>query len=68
MTLRLRKQLGLADAVSYVTGAIIGSGIFISPTPILVGCGGSVGLALIVWTVTGLVALVEALCTLELGK
>ncbi|XP_033739035.1 large neutral amino acids transporter small subunit 1-like [Pecten maximus] len=66
MTIQLKKQLGLVDGISYVAGAIIGSGIFISPSPVLAGSGGSTGLALVIWVVCGLIAMAEALCFMEI--
>ena len=62
----LKKQLSLLHAVSIMVGGMIGSGIFISPRFVLIDSG-SVGMALIVWTACGLVALLGALCYCELG-
>ncbi|GAB5572709.1 large neutral amino acids transporter small subunit 2 isoform X1 [Prionailurus iriomotensis] len=57
----LKKEIGLVSAWN-----IIGSGIFVSPKGVLENAG-SVGLALIVWIVTGLITAVGALCYAELG-
>ncbi|XP_041463644.1 cystine/glutamate transporter-like [Lytechinus variegatus] len=49
------RHLGLWGCVWHTIGNIIGTGIFISPSGILRGTGGSVGLALIFWPVCGLI-------------
>lgn len=53
-------QMGLIAATSYIVGTIIGSGIFVSPTAILVHAG-SIGLSLIIWIVGGCIAMLTAI-------
>eukprot|EP00127_Corallochytrium_limacisporum_P001676 Clim_evm13s77 gene=Clim_evmTU13s77 len=62
----LERTVGLFGGTSLIVGVMIGSGIFSSPGAILDEVG-SVGAALIVWTVSGMLALVGALCYVELG-
>ncbi|XP_072169684.1 Y+L amino acid transporter 2-like isoform X1 [Diadema setosum] len=63
---RLRKEIGLVNGITIITGCIVGSGIFLSPKSVLENAG-SVGMSLVVWTVSGIFSLIGALCFAELG-
>uniref|UniRef100_A0A915P370 Uncharacterized protein n=1 Tax=Meloidogyne floridensis TaxID=298350 RepID=A0A915P370_9BILA len=58
--------MGRWGAVSYIIGAIIGSGIFITPTTISNNVN-SVGASLLIWILSGIIATLGAICYVELG-
>ena len=65
-SVKLQRRLGLFNGVALIVGTIVGSGIFVSPKGVLRETG-SVGVALIVWGVAGILCLLGALCFAELG-
>lgn len=64
--LTVRREIGLLGGVALVSGSMIGSGIFMSPQFVLAYVG-SPGASLVIWALSGLVAMCAALCYIELG-
>ncbi|KAF7732296.1 hypothetical protein EC973_005192 [Apophysomyces ossiformis] len=62
----LQKKVSLFNGLGLLVGAMIGSGLFSSPGPIL-ELTGAPGTALVIWFVSGLLAFSGALCYAELG-
>ncbi|XP_068174478.1 b(0,+)-type amino acid transporter 1-like [Antennarius striatus] len=62
----LQKDVGLFSGVCLIVGTMIGSGIFISPSSVLLYTG-AVGPCLLIWTACGILAMLDALCLVELG-
>ncbi|NXB41354.1 S7A13 protein, partial [Eulacestoma nigropectus] len=65
--MQLKRNIGYFDGVSFIIGSIVGAGIFVSPTGVLKHSLLNVGIALTIWTASGLVSLMGALCYAELG-
>ena len=66
MTEQLRRTLSLRDLIFIVVGTVIGSGIFLTPGAVVRNAG-SGGMALVVWSVGGVLSLLGALTFAELG-
>lgn len=64
--LKIKRELSLTGGVALVAGTMIGSGIFMSPQFIL-SYVGSPGASLLIWTLSGLVAMLAALSYAEVG-
>lgn len=65
--MQLKRNIGYFEGVSFIIGSIVGAGIFVSPTGVLKYSLLNVGVALTIWTASGLVSLMGALCYAELG-
>lgn len=62
----LRRELGMLDTTAIVVGAVVGVGIFFTPSRVA-ALAGDGGLALAAWAIGGLVALAGAFTLAELG-
>jgi len=63
---RMKKEVGPMAATMIILGAIIGSGIYVSPTGILMNAE-TPGFSMILWVLGGIVAGCGALCYAEVG-
>lgn len=54
----LKAKMSLLNGCTVIVGSIIGSGIFVSPTGVLMHTG-SVNMALVVWVASGLFSMVK---------
>ncbi|XP_045202375.2 b(0,+)-type amino acid transporter 1-like [Mercenaria mercenaria] len=64
--IRVKERIGLPGGIAFIMGAVIGSGIFISPKGALQNSG-SVGMSLIIWTMCGVLSMIIGLVYAELG-
>ena len=62
----LLKSLGYPQLFAYVVGILIGSGVYISPS-LVAKYSNNMGIALVVWILSGIIALLGALCFCELA-
>jgi len=62
----LKPKMSLLNGCTVIVGSIIGSGIFVSPSGVLMQTG-SVNMALVVWLASGIFSMVGAYCYAELG-
>ncbi|XP_061929348.1 b(0,+)-type amino acid transporter 1 isoform X1 [Apis cerana] len=65
-SVHLKRRVGLVSGVALIVGTMIGSGIFVSPSGLLVRTG-SIGISFLVWTACGMLSLCGALAYAELG-
>jgi len=65
-TVELKPKMTLINGCTVIVGSIIGSGIFVSPSGVLMNTG-SVNMALVVWIVSGIFSMIGAYCYAELG-
>uniref|UniRef100_A0A1B6DUD2 b(0,+)-type amino acid transporter 1 n=1 Tax=Clastoptera arizonana TaxID=38151 RepID=A0A1B6DUD2_9HEMI len=64
--IHLQRRVGLFSGVALIVGTMIGSGIFVSPSGLLVRTG-SVGMSFVIWISCGVLSLLGALSYAELG-
>jgi amino acid transporter len=66
LSIAMKRELGLLDSIGILIGGMMGSGIFLSPIGILRRVR-SVGLSLMIWSLLGVVTVLQGLCFVELG-
>ena len=61
------RQIGLSSAILFVTGIIVGSGIFVSPQGVFSNANCSTSISLLVWIICGFYSMLGAVVYSELG-
>jgi amino acid transporter len=62
----MSNKVGLLPCLAYTLGSIIGSGIFVAPTSVILHSG-SAGLSLCLWVGGAIISAIGALVYVELG-
>ncbi len=65
--MQLKKEIGLFGGIAIIAGIMIGSGIFVFGSLILIRVGYALGLSLLVWLIGGIITLFSGLTYAELG-
>lgn len=63
----LKKNFGVATAMSIVVGCVIGAGVFFKPYAIYQATGGAPGMGILAWIVGGVASIVAALTFAEIA-
>ncbi|HWS42311.1 MAG TPA: amino acid permease [Pseudoflavonifractor sp.] len=63
----LRKNLGVATAMSVVVGCVIGAGVFFKPYAIYQATGGAPGMGMLAWVFGGIASILAALTFAEVA-
>ncbi|XP_051941742.1 b(0,+)-type amino acid transporter 1-like [Hippocampus zosterae] len=64
--MKMKREIGLIGGVAFISGTMIGSGIFMSPQFVLAYVGSS-GASLLIWALCGIVSMFAAMSYTELG-
>ncbi|MDD7758586.1 MAG: amino acid permease [Aerococcus suis] len=64
---KLQQNITLVQAIAFCVAQVIGTGIFLKPTPVLQSAG-STGMALLMWVLAGVITMCTALTIAELAS